>query len=385
MSRSEALDAERKPGITEVNVPWNNMSAYDQWLATLRLPIHKGYFVNDLRLLELDWWEERQCYAAFVRLAGQEGVTETRVTEIPPAKSMLAFRMALDEIVYVIDGRGLATIWAEGKPKKTFEWQKHSLFLIPRNYHCQFGNAQGGKPARLLHYNTLPLAMTLNPDPDFFFKNSYQDANLVYDDDARGFYSQARVVRDSGVATKNYWVGNFFPDMKAWDRLEPFKARGAGGLVVWIRYPKSPLYNHMSVFPARTYKKAHRHGPGTLIVIPAGEGYSLMWPEGSEKLEIPWHEASAFVPPNKWFHQHFNVGAAPARYLAFHFPKGFMRDSEKIEDRERDQIEYPSEDPMIRQKFADELAKRGLTSLMPDEAYHDKNFQWKYETRSETM
>ena len=274
MSRSEALDAERKPDITEVNVPWNPMSAYDQWLATLRLPIHRGYFVNDLRILELGWWEERQCYAAFVRLAGQEGVTETRVTEIPPAKSMLAFRMALDEIVYVIDGRGLATIWAEEKPKKTFEWQKHSLFLIPRNYHCQFGNAQGGKPARLLHYNTLPLAMTLNPDPDFFFKNSYQDANLVYGDDARGFYSQARVVREGGVATKNYWVGNFFPDMKAWDRLEPFKARGAGGLVVWIRYPKSPLYNHMSVFPARTYKKAHRHGPGTLIVIPAGEGYS---------------------------------------------------------------------------------------------------------------
>jgi hypothetical protein len=62
-----------------------------------------------------------------------------------------------------------------------------------------------------------------------------------------------------------------------------------------------------------------------------------------------------------------------------------MRDSEKIEDRERDQIEYPSEDPMIRQKFADELATRGLTSLMPDEAYHDKNFQWQYETQSGTM
>jgi hypothetical protein len=222
--------------------------------------------------------------------------------------------------------------------------------------------------------------MTLNPDPNFFFKNSYQDPNLVYGEDGAGFYSQAQVVRESGSPNraKNHWVGNFFPDMKAWDKLEPFKIRGAGGHVVWIRYPKSPLYNHMSVFPARTYKKAHRHGPGTLIVIPAGEGYSLMWPEGSEKVEIPWREASAFVPPNKWFHQHFNVGAAPARYLAFHFPKGFMRDSEKIEDRERDQIEYPNEDPMIRKKFADELGKRGLTSVMPDEAYRDKNFQWQY-------
>ena len=380
MSQSEARNIDKKPDITEVNVPWSHLSAYDQWLATLRLPVHKGYFVQDLRTLELGWWEERQCHTAFVKLAGQEGVTETRVTEIPPGKSMLPFRMALDEIVYVVEGRGLATIWAEGKPKKTFEWQKHSLFLIPRNYHCQLGNAQGEKPARLLHYNTLPLAMTLNPDPNFFFKNSYQDPDLVYGEDGAGFYSQAQVVRESGSPNraKNHWVGNFFPDMKAWDKLEPFKIRGAGGHVVWIRYPKSPLYNHMSVFPARTYKKAHRHGPGTLIVIPAGEGYSLMWPEGSEKVEIPWREASAFVPPNKWFHQHFNVGAAPARYLAFHFPKGFMRDTEKIEDRERDQIEYPNEDLMIRKKFADELGKRGLTSVMPDEAYRDKNFQWQY-------
>ncbi|HWP60702.1 MAG TPA: hypothetical protein VNL14_22600 [Candidatus Acidoferrales bacterium] len=382
MSRSEAFDARRKPDIAEVNVPWRHPSPYDQWLATLRLPVHKGYFVEDLRTLELGWWEERRCHAAFVKLAGQEGVTETRVTEIPPGNSMLPFKMALDEIVYVVEGRGLATIWAEGRAKKTFEWQKHSLFLIPRNYCCQLGNAQGEKPARLLHYNTLPLALTLHPDPDFFFKNSYQDANLVYGEDGAGFYSQAQAVRhsDSGDRIRNYWVGNFFPDMKAWDRLEPFRVRGAGGHVVWIRYPKSPLYNHMSVFPARTYKKAHRHGPGTLIVIPAGEGYSLMWPEGSDKIEIPWHEASAFVPPNRWFHQHFNVGAAPARYLAFHFPKGFMRDSEKIEDRERDQIEYCDEDPMVRKKFADELARRGLTSLMPEEAYRDKNYQWRYES-----
>jgi hypothetical protein len=39
---------------------------------------------------------------------------------------------------------------------------------------------------------------------------------------------------------------------------------------------------HMSVFAPRTYKKAHRHGPGRAILIPGGEGYSVMWPEGSD-------------------------------------------------------------------------------------------------------
>jgi gentisate 1,2-dioxygenase len=79
----------------------------------------------------------------------------------------------------------------------------------------------------------------------------------------------------------------------------------------------------MSVFDARLYKKAHRHGPGRVIVIPVGEGYSIMWEEGKDKVVVPWHEASLFVPPNKWFHQHFNAGGDPARYLAFHPPMQF--------------------------------------------------------------
>jgi len=75
----------------------------------------------------------------------------------------------------------------------------------------------------------------------------------------------------------------------------------------------------MSVFPAQTYKKGHRHGPGRAIVIPGGEGYSILWPhETAEKIVIPWHEASLFTPPGRWFHQHFNLGEGPGRYLALH-------------------------------------------------------------------
>ena len=135
----------------------------------------------------------------------------------------------------------------------------------------------------------------------------------------------------------------------------------------------------MSVFPSKSYKKAHRHGPGVVIVIPAGEGYSVMWPEGKEKVVIPWHEGSVFVPPNRWFHQHFNVGSSPARYLALHAPRVIRGSGERIEDVQRDQIEYPDEEPWIRHKFKEELVQRGLTSVMPLQAYQDKDFQWTYQ------
>ncbi len=49
-----------------------------------------------------------------------------------------------------------------------------------------------------------------------------------------------------------------------------------------------------------------------------------------------------------------------------------------MEDRAKLQIEYPDEDPWIRQKFEQELAIRGHASLMPPEAYQDRDYQWGY-------
>jgi hypothetical protein len=73
------------------------------------------------------------------------------------------------------------------------------------------------------------------------------------------------------------------------------------------------------------------------------------------------------------------LGGAPARYLAFHTPRGIGRYSERVEDLARDQIEYPAEEPFIREKFEAELAKRGLKSIMPEQAYRDPTYEWDYE------
>ena len=351
---------------------------YDDWMEAQGVPIYRGYYIEDLRTVPLGWWEERKCNTAFIQFEGMQGINEARVSEIQPGESLPAMKFALDEIVYVLDGRGLTTVWHDSGPKKTFEWQAHSMFLLPKGHHHQLSSTRGDKPVRLLHYNYLPVAMSAIPDYNFFINNQYVGEVAGQLDD---LFAEAKAVPgDVGLmGPRNVWYGNFFPDMRAWDKLDAFRNRGAGGHVVFIQFAGSMQWAHMSVFPARTYKKAHRHGPGRAIIIPGGEGFSVMWNEGEEKVVIPWHEGSLFTPPNRWFHQHFNVGGAPGRYLAMHPLPQFAGHSEKVEDQARDQIEYPDEEPWIRQKFESELAQRGITSMMPEQAYQDHGYQWKYE------
>jgi oxalate decarboxylase/phosphoglucose isomerase-like protein (cupin superfamily) len=351
---------------------------YDDWVDSLGVPVHRGYYIEDVRTVETEWWEARQCKTAFLQLAGQQGAAEARVTEIAPGATLPAMNFGFDEAVYVADGRGVTTVEGTDGQKKTFEWQKHSLFLLPHNRTHQITNMRGDQPARLLHYNYLPVGLSVVPEPDFFFDNPYAEHHGLATPSTE-YYSEAKIEHDTFWGRQRaIWFGSFFPDMRAWDQLVPFWGRGAGGRVVHIKFPESTMTCHMSVFDAKTYKKGHRHGPGYVIVIPAGEGYSIMWQEGDEKVIVPWHEGSVFVPPNRWFHQHFNVGEAPARYLAFHPLPQMMGGSERIEDRSKDQIEYPYEEPWIREKFENELKARGLESIMPDQAYKDPMFEWEY-------
>jgi len=99
-----------------------------------------------------------------------------------------------------------------------------------------------------------------------------------------------------------------------------------------------------------------------------------MWPEGGEPERYDWEVGTLIVPPNATFHQHFNTGPTPARYLAFKHEVALIRNSQGVPTAwisrrvGGDQIDYADESPRIRELFKDSLARHGIAPRM-DDAY----------------
>jgi hypothetical protein len=201
------------------------------------------------------------------------------------------------------------------------------------------------------------VVVNLFHNEEFVFQNAYTFKDR-FDSQENYFSSHGKTI------ALRIWQSNFIPDVRSF-KLVDYKERGAGGTNIKFELSENTLTAHISEFPVATYKKAHRHGPGAHVIVISGEGYSLVWPEGGEKRKIDWHEGSMLVPPDRWFHQHFNTGGEPARYLALRWGSvkyrfGISYQTAVDIKQGGDQIEYEDEDPQIRQLFEKELAKKGF-------------------------
>src|SRR5207249_3927858 len=150
-----------------------------------------------------------------------------------------------------------------------------------------------------------------------------------------------------------FWQTNFVPDTRSFKLKQD--SRGRGSTNMRFLMSRNTMSVHISEFLPGTYKKAHRHGPGAEIIILEGTGYSLLWFPGreGERMKVDWKEGSVFSPRESEYHQHFNTGPSPARYLAYTFGSMVVTNTKaqngaEVSEREGGwQIEYEDEDPAI--------------------------------------
>ncbi len=345
---------------------------YEIWVESEGIPVIKTFFVEDIRKIPLEWWERKGGFGAFLNMEGTGGVNDCYVCEIPAGKSLKPQRHLFEESIYIVSGQGATSVWQENGKKVTFDWQAGSLFSPPLNAWHQLFNGSGSESARYLAVTTAPTMINLLHNTDFIFNNPFVFTDRF--DGGEDYFSSK-----GNHFEKNYygyefvghlWETNFVSDLRAFD-LWDYKERGAGGKSTKFALSENSTACHMSEFAVGTYKKSHRHGPGAHVIILTGQGYSLVWPEGEPIKRYDWHDGSMIVPPDRWWHQHFNTGNERARYLALrpfqsYRYRGMSKPYKGRMDRRLggDQIEYDDEDPKVRKIFEEELAKIGLESRM---------------------
>ena len=364
-----------KPELREDQERIVQVGGYAAFQATEGIPIITGFAVDDLRAVEVKPWARLECLGTYINLDGAGNTNDAYVAEIEPGKKMAPERHLFEKNIYVLSGRGATLVGDDPKSRISFEWHKGSVFSVPINTWHQHLNGSGTEPARFVAVTTAPLTMNLFHNDGFIFDNPYVFEDRV--SPAKAFSGEGTMFSSVNGRT-NAWETNFVPDIETFTTFT-WKERGAGGAHIKLELAEQTQTAHISEFPVGTYKKAHRHGPGAHVIIVKGMGYSLLWPshgsphDGMERVD--WKPGAMVVPPNGWFHQHFNGGTTPARYLAFRWnsQKYFFSlgspmegDTDVSVKLGGGQIEYEDEEPMIHDLFEEALAKVGTSSRMAE-------------------
>jgi oxalate decarboxylase/phosphoglucose isomerase-like protein (cupin superfamily) len=223
-------------------------------------------------------------------------------------------------------------------------------------------NVSGLDSARYIAMTSAPRVIDTFNNHEFVFENPFVFRDRYNAEE--GYFKEK--------TSAQQWSTNFVADVRVCQTYSGGFDRGGGAKSTVFRMVNNTVKSHVSLWGVGAYKKAHRHGPGIHVLIIRGHGYSLMWQEGKTMERVEWGPGSVFVPPEMWFHQHFNGSAEPVFFLAI----GWGSDKPKAGGKAYiyksvkeggDQIEYEDEDPNIHGEFEERLRKAGAKCQM---AYH---------------
>lgn len=340
-------------------------SPYEQWKESMGIPTIRGLAVQNVYDSDLAPWTARGGSGVFINLDGTGGFNDTYVCEIPAGRSLNAIKHIYDELVFVLSGQGTTTVWIDEAKKQTFEWRARSYFAIPPNAWYQHHNISGTEPARYLAMTGAPRVIDTFKDLGFVFNNPYVFADRF--DGEQGYFKETEK-----PAGRGQWATNFVADVLARPPVPTGVARagrGGGSTSTIFTMVNSTVRSHIQSWPVGAHTKFHRHGPGIHVLLLRGEGYTLLGPALEEIERVDWAPGTMFVPPEGWWHAHYNTGRDPAVFLAI----GWGSDKPKPGGKQYvyksvreggDQYEFEDEPPEIHGQFEAELAANGVQDMM---------------------
>jgi mannose-6-phosphate isomerase-like protein (cupin superfamily) len=342
---------------------------YLNWVKDEGIPVVEDFGV-DIKKVETKPWARMGVPGCFVHLKGRGDFLAMYVIDIPKGGKTVPQKLMAEEVFYVIDGHGSTVVESYDGKKHQFEWGPRSLFAVPLNSRYQHFNGSGSDRARLYSCNDLPLVMNLYRNDKFIFDNDSKFPERGGDQSY--FAGEGEFIPK--IPGRHMWETNYITNLSTFE-LQAWAKRGAGGSNIMLSLADGTIHAHVSEMPVGTYKKGHRHGADFHVMCCKGDGYSLLWYEFEKDLvRVDWDHGVVFAPPDGMFHQHFNAGPEPARYLAI--AMGSMRYPLLAEKRAvwlgmdvsvKDggkQIEYEDQNPNVHAMYLEALAKFGAKSKM---------------------
>lgn len=342
---------------------------YEEWVEHEGLEIIRGFYIDDMMKLGLRWWDRIGAAAVQIDLEGTGDLAGAYVCEIEGGKELKPQRHIYEEMIYVLSGRGATSVWYEGWPKLTFEWEPGSLFAIPLNAWHQHYNAEGHTSLRYLSVTTAPIVLSLYRNLEFVFNNSavfperYDGKSDYF---SRSDDSVNQVLESNLIANVN--------NLKMPAEEGAKVSRGKGTSNYLIEMANGILGAHILEISPGVYSKLHRHGPGAHVIWLAGEGYTLTFPDGGEKKRVDWKPGTMLVPPTWWWHMHCVTSKEPGKHLALKLnslrrPLTHMHDGTVTSVKEGgNQYDMEDLDPelaeYIHSTFVRECEKRGTPVRM---------------------
>lgn len=338
---------------TTTDIPWL-IDAYQDWAEGEGVPIVEDVAI-DLLAVGTAPWARMGVDGAFVHLVSRGDLCSIFVLDIPPGGATTEVRHLFEAVHLVLDGQGSTAVVGPGGDQRTFEWGRGSLFGLPLNAPYRLYNSSGVHRARIAVVSNLPMVM-----------KQFREESFVFDTQ-RDFpqrWGEERFYRGEGVfiptfEMRHMWETNLIPNVLTFDRMTASPNRGASSENIQFVLGESTMRAHISAVGVGDYKKAHIHGEGVHIIQLGDAGYSLYWREGEEPRKVDWKFGMLHAPADKEWHQHFNVGDTPGRYLPisygnFRYPftkANVANVLHRYSVKSQIQIEYEDEDPRIRAMF----------------------------------
>ena len=319
------------------------VDTYEDWARGEGIPIHSGQSL-DLHELETKPWPRFGVKGAFCHLDGRCDFLTVFLLEIGSGERSAPQRHLYEELCLVIAGAGTTEIELADRSKRTIDWSPGSLFATPMNATYRHCCASAGT-ARIACVNDLRYLLNLYRNESFLFRNPL------------GFPE-----RGTGEAIADM---NHVPQA---GELHPHE------LTTPLSLAHGSIAADVVEIPSGVYGTARRQMFGALLFGVSGSGQTQSWDvDVHARSRCAWRPGAVLSLAGMTYHQHFNMGQEPARFLKVEFGSAEfpMLRSRRREYGDRSvyasgasEIDFSHEAPEIRGEWLSQLARLDVPSRM---------------------